>query len=798
MATPRVPLYERLPEIYRIRDGEQSPPGQLAAYLAPVEQVFSALHENIEQLYHDLFIETCEDWVIPYIGDLLGTSHLAGDPWTLRADVADTVALRRRKGTLGAIELLAYDLTRWAAHAVELRELLAWQQHLNHQRPDAGGLPPYGAAGPFSEDIHHAVIRGGTANLRDPASLSLIGTPFDRFAHLPDFKPPVAGQIAAGASIGDIRTNLPNLAIFLWRLAPYRVGVIDPPFRGQGSNPAASGGEARFAVRFACHPRVEDTQPVGEPVQLFNTYRFLADREPPELSELDSTPGPMPMARLTSDAPNGNPEAYVAVTDYDTGGGPPPRFEQGDQGLQLFVPRSRFGGDEWDFRGANLCAWEDGLDPPLRNREVAIDPRNGRFLVGVMTAAEATALRNDLRVSYTYGAVGPVGAHPVSRAPAPDSLFGETVIERRVNAHVPGLTLEAALADLADLENPLLVTIEDSMTHDLDLQAVSGTRTEAGGRNLTLRRSLVIRAVSGERPTIRLRRPLRFRPFRVSAGGGFSQRRLDAIMDRLLVRLEGLYVTRAGTFPVNQPLIARTAIHKLEVIGCTLDPGGNRRLDGARAPVRISMALTDPFGFSNPVDEDNFDQSPQVLLQRSVAGPLLMAETYSLELVDSIVDARRGVGDSPGKLPAIGAASDPETDWGPKTSLRGATLFGRSQVFNVTGQGAIFVQRLEALDSQSGCLKFSYLSGQGDRTPQRHACVRGTDVRLRFTSEIHGQPAYAQLALTSDRAILECGPDNDQMGAFGFLTEAHKWRNLQIRFREFMPVGVRPLLIPVT
>jgi hypothetical protein len=36
------------------------------------------------------------------------------------------------------------------------------------------------------------------------------------------------------------------------------------------------------------------------------------------------------------------------------------------------------------------------------------------------------------------------------------------------------------------------------------------------------------------------------------------------------------------------------------------------------------------------------------------------------------------------------------------------------------------------------------------------------------------------------------------MGAFGFLLEAHKWRNLSVRYREFMPVGIRPLLIPVT
>src|SRR5512142_115229 len=100
----RVPLYERLPEIYRIKDGEQLQPGQLRAYLAPIEDAFSAVHENVESLYHDLFIEFCDDWVVPYIGDLLGTSHLSGDPWTLRADVARTVRLRRRKGTLGAVE----------------------------------------------------------------------------------------------------------------------------------------------------------------------------------------------------------------------------------------------------------------------------------------------------------------------------------------------------------------------------------------------------------------------------------------------------------------------------------------------------------------------------------------------------------------------------------------------------------------------------------------------------------------------------------------------------------------------
>ena len=43
---PRVPLYARLPEIYRTRDAEQVPPGQLRAFLAVVETLRSELGEK--------------------------------------------------------------------------------------------------------------------------------------------------------------------------------------------------------------------------------------------------------------------------------------------------------------------------------------------------------------------------------------------------------------------------------------------------------------------------------------------------------------------------------------------------------------------------------------------------------------------------------------------------------------------------------------------------------------------------------------------------------------------------------
>jgi len=85
-----------------------------------------------------------------------------------------------------------------------------------------------------------------------------------------------------------------------------------------------------------------------------------------------------------------------------------------------------------------------------------------------------------------------------------------------------------------------------------------------------------------------------------------------------------------------------------------------------------------------------------------------------------------------------------------------------------------------------------------NRLPPHFACVFGHDARLLFTSEYFGDPAYCQLSRECDPRILEAGVGNDQMGAFNFLLEAHKWRNLTIRFREFMPVGIRPLLIPVS
>jgi hypothetical protein len=805
MPEKRVPLYERLPEIYRIKDQEQSPPGRLRNYLALVEEAFGEIHGNIGSLYHDLFIETCDDWVIPYIGDLLGTSHLKGDPWTLRADVADTIVLRRRKGTLGAIELLTYNLTKWGVHCVELRENLVWNQHLNHQRPDMGGIPPYGLPPRTKPSeiarkpaVRNKAIRGGTVTLRDPAMLSLLNTPFDPFAHTADSRPP---------AYGNIRYNLPNMAIFLWRLNDYRIAVSKPVSRGVHARDASIDlsdfpGAAAYIARFNVHP-------LAEPVRLFNTYRFDPDRRPPVVTQVDETPGPIPKVRLTGDSPAGNPGAYVAIETYDHTDPALGTLDISEAGLQLHLPESDFSGEiwpkpedpqAWSIRGANLCAWETGLYPPLNNREIAIDPVIGRIVIGVDTEDEGDALVDHLLLTYTYGAVGPVGAHPISRSSSPEDWNGAPVEKREVNFHQNPYGLRDALNNIEDSTSPIVIEIHDSMTHELDLAGLGGTTDEDGGVNLQLNRSLLIRAADNQRPVIKLAQPLRFRPANVKGANEDEQTEFDAVMSNLTVRLEGLYITRGDAFPAGEPLIARAALHSLEIIGCTLDPGGFRKLDGTRAPIHSSMRLKEPYGFADADEEDAFNQTPEIIVQRSITGPLFIDAGYSLFLTDSIVDAGSGVNDDPAtaSFAISGAGTDPSSSWGPPAQVNGITVFGRVRVESISGRGGIWVHTLEALNNQKGCIRFSYFSGQNDRLPQNLGCVKGTEAQLRFASEIFGQPAYGQLAHTTDFHIRERGPKDDAMGALGFLLQAHKWRNIQIRFREFMPVGIRPLLIPVT
>src|SRR5262249_14864893 len=201
-------LYQLLPAVYRMRDADQKYP--LQALLRVIAEQVDVVEDDVQQLYEDWFIETAEDWVVPYIAELIGYRPVsdagqAGDVTTAegralnrilipRREVANTIAYRRRKGTLALLELLANDVAGWPARAVEFFKFLGWNQNINHLHP------------------HRAL----TTDVIGVETLDLIGSPFDAQPRTVDVR-----RINSHRTLG--RYNIPSVGLFIWRLKSYSV-----------------------------------------------------------------------------------------------------------------------------------------------------------------------------------------------------------------------------------------------------------------------------------------------------------------------------------------------------------------------------------------------------------------------------------------------------------------------------------------------------------------------------------------------------------------------------------------------
>jgi len=170
-------LYALLPTVHRMRDADQGYP--LKALLHVIAEQVNVVEDDIDQLYDNWFIETAQDWVVPYIGDLVGHVPLAEaglpadapaceNPRVLvpRREAANTIRNRRAKGTLALLEQLAQDVAGWPARAVEFFKLLVRDQNINHLYPE-----------------RHRLV-----DLRQMDALDRLGGPFESIAHSVDLR----------------------------------------------------------------------------------------------------------------------------------------------------------------------------------------------------------------------------------------------------------------------------------------------------------------------------------------------------------------------------------------------------------------------------------------------------------------------------------------------------------------------------------------------------------------------------------------------------------------------------------
>ena len=202
-------LYRLLPAIYHIRDKEQGYP--LRAFLHILSREADIIKDDIRHLYENFFIDTCDDWIIPYIGDLIGVTPLHEVTQSNRVDVAKTIYYRRRKGTLPMLEELADDVTGWNCHAIPFFSLLLWTQNLNHQR--------YQLSFDISTDKQNpcALNSVGTVHLRNTNALDKLNGPFDVISHTIDVR---------SNRQNEGWYNIKNIGFFLWRLRSYRLSQV--------------------------------------------------------------------------------------------------------------------------------------------------------------------------------------------------------------------------------------------------------------------------------------------------------------------------------------------------------------------------------------------------------------------------------------------------------------------------------------------------------------------------------------------------------------------------------------------
>jgi hypothetical protein len=377
-------LYDLLPALYRIRDVEHG--GALEALLEVLERETDVVELDIEQLYENWFIETCDSWVVAYIGDLLRVRRLHPvGPGTasLRAYVANTLGYRRRKGTVAVIEQLAYDVTGWRAKAVEFFQLLETTQYAKHVR---------------LQNVR-------TPDLRDVNALELVGGPFEQAAHTAEVR-----RIASGRG----RYNLPNIGVFVWRLDSYPLEHVTARRVG-----APADGHFTFS-------------PVGlDDVPLFNrprTETALVDLA----TELDV---PAPLRRR----PLGDELESIRQASVDSTT-PPLAYFADPPVLQVFTRSSP--GDAFaevptqQIMVADLSLWQR----PPKTRDytpssggglttceiaVAVDPVLGRLTFPAGQEPEGA------EVSSAYGFAADVGGGPYDRSSFLDPEFARRVTWQR-------------------------------------------------------------------------------------------------------------------------------------------------------------------------------------------------------------------------------------------------------------------------------------------------------------------------------------------------------------------------------
>jgi hypothetical protein len=740
-------LYELLPVIYRQRDAEQGL--QLRALLRVIDEQVKAVEDDISQLYENWFIETCQDWVVPYIGDLLGYQvvHEAGEPGDVttvegllrnkilipRRDVAHTIHDRRAKGTLALLEQLAEDVAGWPARAVEFYTLLGWFQNIN--------------------SLH--MKRGRTVDLRDGDALDRIDGPFDELAHTVDVR-----RIVSHRSIG--RYNIPSIGLFAWRLKVYSVTKTRARHKREE-------GQGAFTFSILGNDAPLYTKPVPKP----DTQRFSDELNFPTAIRRRS------FEKRVADYYGEDKSLFIWTSRLQQTRSQQQEHTQPTQVVWEPVTLNR-------IVAADLTDWQY---QPEREK-VAVDPVLGRIAF-----APNHAPRGGLRVLYHYAFSADIGGGEYNRPlfqPATYKLFQVSKKEGVINSIEDALEeweKWKAAKTTSDADNPeprnAIIEITDSGVYTEEQLSIS----------LGTNESLQIRAANRKRPVIDLaeREPDRTGALGVQEGiTGAAGSRL--ILDGLLIFGWGIDI--AG------PLAEVTIRH------CTLVPGWDLEHDcEPKNADQPSLTLTNTDACvsiehsilgSIEVNEDEVRQEPiAIKISDSVLDAANNEEALSTsDRPKRIAHAKLTIL----RTTVLGKILVHAIELAENSIFTGLVRVAHSQVgcmrFCYVPDGSRTPRRYncqpdlvkKAVDEDN-----TIPDTEKDQEKQRES----DRVEPVFNSVRYGIPTYCQLADACAEEIRRGADDESEMGAFHDLFQPQRAANLRARLDEYTPAGMEAGIIYV-
>jgi hypothetical protein len=756
-------LYNLLPDLYRQRDPAA---GQaLRALMSVLESEFRALEADLTASYNNWFIQTCDNWVIPYLADLVGVRDLSQEKHvfaTQRRQVANTIGYRRRQGTMATLEHVLKDATGWLVYLVEFYSHLALTQPLARVR-----------------------CKGGrTVDVRQAAALAALGGPFDELAHSADVRS-VHAEPPDGSKPETLRSGKyspGSVGLFFWRLRSYRMANSRP---------------------HTVQPALYTFHPLGADMPLFNYPQFV--------SEIDQR-----MAAFHLPLAISREEFAADLAEYQAQFESKPEAERPsnsryygpERGLNVFSQAWSDAGTKLEpvsippiaVLSLDLSQWDEALVSRLSERyptkQVAIDVQLGRLVLLKPSQPETSppVTHENIMVTYCYGFSTALGGGPYHRQlPRPDSsepLFHidvaqgtagidgptqEEISQGTNGANRPACvpTLQAALEYWAAYvrehkrENPRgVIRILDNGVYDealeieLDEMARLSIIADNGVRPIIGKSEKRIVVICPEMPLL------------APAPGGVPH-----IQAERQFHLNGLLLH--GGLQIGSEEDKKAAGGLLVTLEhCSLVTTED---DGLK-PAGIEVALSEKAVKGLEID-----------IERSILGPLyLPANTESLRLRHSIVDNGTGfaiAGDDTGAQP------------GPALNLEQCTVFGRVHAQKVTACDVIFTGPLrtapppEARDQ----IQHSYVpAGSTTLEGGPHPSISTDVTPPRFTSTRYGDPAYAQLSLDCPPPIRGGAADGSEMGAFHDLYQRQAEANMRAVLDEYLPLGLRAGIFFVT